>query len=316
MSLSRRLGAGFCSLVLTAACGGDAGGPASDDAGGEGGSAGDGGGTGGSGQSQGGSAQGGGPDVPIQAEDGAAYIEQVASLFCGGLADCCADAGFAFSEQTCLAFLSGSANLDGLTYDRAAGEACLAELQSLLGNCGGEGASLVCPGVFLGSTELGEPCDQDAECVPSDLGDVSCEFVGSSFDERMCVVNIRAGEGDPCVDTCFEASGNWYCLPKGPGPDSETPERGQCYLNDGLHCDTSTLECVPTLDRGEDCTFSEDCGAFAVCDGTCEAGLAEGTECVDFGECQEGLICSFEEQVCRPGEAENLEEACTSLGGQ
>lgn len=259
---------------------------------------------------------GSGTTGPITAETPEQYFAAFADLFCAGLAECCGEAGFEFSEEYCRSLLAGAAaTTEGLTYDRAAGESCLNDLQGRIGGCASTGP-LICNGVFLGTVELGGECDQDADCVPSELGEMSCEIVGSQATSEICVVNIRAGEGEPCVESCFVGSSVRSCLNAVPGSDDGNPERGKCYADDELFCDSQTLTCVPTFERGEACYGSHECGAYAVCDGVCVDGRGEGEECFAFSECQEGLLCSIEENTCDADPAAPLEGACSTFSGQ
>jgi len=127
----------------------------------------------------------------------------------------------------------------------------------------------------------------------------------------ITVVQIRAGVGDPCVETCFNGTSVRSCTNAVSGADDGNPERGQCHLNDGLMCQSSTLTCVPTLERGAACEWSEDCGAYATCDGICMDGRVEGEPCSAFSECQEGLDCSVDSDTCEPGDRLRLEATCS-----
>ncbi len=264
--------------------------------------------TGTGGGSSAGSTSGG---AESSAPDADSFLSQYADLLCSGLATCCESAGFAFSAAACRSFLSladAQQSLADVSYDRQAAERCLDRLKSSAEACL-PNEETICDSVFLGNAKPGDVCTQDTECAPSSHGSVTCDTPNFTSEDSICLVDVRAGLGEPCVKTCFESDSLWACSYEPTGDPPPDFEQGECYRNDGLTCDATSLRCVETRALGEPCVDSNECGANASCDSVCVAGAGEGEPCSDVGGCAPGTLCN--EGTCAPEADASLEFVCS-----
>lgn len=227
------------------------------------------------------------------------------SAYCDLLAPCCAMAKLPSDGAQCRAFAGAFAA--AATYDRASGEACLAEMRAAAGkpNFCSEGlqtSSDACDRVFGGSggtAKPGESCSDDDDCAPSTEGKVDCR---SSFvmgtEVRKCQIQLRGKDGDtPCVGT-VEGSVTTY-----PGSaNADIPVRGYlCHVSDGLRCDGTTRTCARFKAIGEACTGSStECVSNAYCDVAqrmCADRKAVGSMCTGQ-QCALGSTCDSTTRTC------------------
>jgi hypothetical protein len=243
--------------------------------------------------------------------------------YCSLLAPCCKMAGLPGGDGAQCRMLLGALT-PASSYDKAAGEACLAELSAASAKPGfcqtGASGSDACGRVFesnsnRGSKKPGEDCMQDADCAPSSEGKVDCRsrfVMGAELSK--CQVQIRGKEGDnPCVGT-VDGNVTSY-LTTGSNPDI-LPRGYLCHVADGLRCDTATAACVKIKVAGEMCSggFSE-CAKTTFCDSAirmCVDRRPVGGACATSSQCAEGGTCDTTMRVCVAQLGDGA--ACTSSG--
>jgi hypothetical protein len=253
---------------------------------------------------------------------GAGSQEAFVASYCDLFTPCCAKAGLRSDGQQCKLFLGAFAPQG--TYDKQAGEACLAEVKAASAKADfcddTETASAACDKVFgdpSGSKKPGETCESDTDCAASSEGKVDCasSFSGTA-QVRKCQVQVRGKAGDqPCVGT-VEGSSTFSNVAL-----DDVPAKGYlCHDKDGLRCDSKSNSCVAYKAVGEACTsngFDRDCVSAAYCDTVqkkCAERKVAGAACTDSGsfsqhECTMGNYCS-EAKTCMAQAAEG--GACTS----
>jgi hypothetical protein len=244
-----------------------------------------------------------------------------ASAYCDLLKPCCAMANLSTDGKQCqLLFgaFGGQAR-----YDKAAGEACLAETRAIAGSADFCTTGLdvpACDRVFVsgGKKQPGETCTDDEDCAPSSEGEVTCDlmFGTGGAQIRKCQVQVKGKEGDkPCVAT---KDGN---VTSGNVSLDDIPPRGYvCHVADGLRCDSITDSCVKLKLSGEACSGADsECVRTAYCDddqmpARCADRKVVGASCTpsfDSG-CAAGAWCSDSTRMCAAQVA--LGAACTQSG--
>jgi hypothetical protein len=235
---------------------------------------------------------------------GAGSADAFIASYCDLLSPCCSKAGLRSDGQQCRLFFG---LVPKSSYDKQAGEACLAEERAKAGNpefCqsnGGGGESPSCAKVFgekAGSMKPGETCDSDNDCAASSEGKVACATAFSGGGQiRKCQVQVRGKAGDkPCVASVEGISRLFNTSV------DDVPSKGYlCYDADNLRCDSTSSSCVPFNTAGETCTssFNGECAAGTYCDDTtkkCTAQKALGAMCSDDGfsshsQCAAGGYC-------------------------
>jgi hypothetical protein len=255
---------------------------------------------------------GGGAGTP------SAFGNSFATAQCDLLRTCCAetdapvdyDCEGHFREQMNLA--QQAVNAGFLQYDAAAAEECLAWFEANGSACASADAP-ACGRVFVeagggrsGGAGPGEACEFDEDCAASDEGELLCDFRPGG-EQSVCVLHVRAAEGEPCRETCEVISGGGY----GCGSavfDSATPERvGQCWRDDGVVCEERSGTCVALGTEGSECERTNECAPPYFCG---DADDGQGTRiCRQPG--YEGAPCERGvEGACGPDRFCNEEGAC------
>jgi hypothetical protein len=244
---------------------------------------------------------------------GAGNKDQFLAQVCDEYADCCVAAGRPGDGAQCRAFYAAFAPPN---YDQAAADACLAEIRALGGDkCDFSRSTPSCEKVFSsgGSAQPGEACEDDADCAPSDEGEVECasDFTIDAT-VQQCQVRVTGVAGStPCVGT---VDGN---VTFSSGTAEGIPAMGYlCHIADGLTCDSTTGACQALAAVGEPCAGFDGCVTSAYCDfasGSCLERKALGEPCGTDDECQEGGYCdqsAATDSTCLASRAQG--EACTT----
>lgn len=228
---------------------------------------------------------GGDDDGPATGQTGPVasdnFVTQLASALCGNVGGCCQEAG--------------------LGYDRAA---CETALEALYGGL----LAAVTSSADFDPVLAGECVEQvrtdAASCALHNLGGEACAdvFAGVFADPR--------GEGEACGQSCERTMSGTNCYIHG-------SDSGECYREEGLYCEPTTLVCTRLVSNGAECTVSEACENGYCDSGACAAPLAEGGDCGFEDEaCADGLICSAASGQCSPRAANGVpcffEEDCMS----
>jgi hypothetical protein len=256
--------------------------------------------------------------LSLSCGDDADSASGFAASYCQLIQPCCAMASLRTDGQQCQLFfglVGGQA-----TYNKQAGEACLAEARAAASKpdfCTklDNAEPSVCDQVFggTGKKQPGETCNDSDECAPSTEGSVQCEsnFSIGGNEVRKCQVVVKGKEGDkPCVGT---QEGNFT---SGNVNLDDVPPKGYlCHVAEGLRCDTSTDTCTKLKAVGEACLGNSECVRTAFCEGTtdkCTDRKAIGATCMpSFAneECVAGAWCSETARMCAAQVADG--GACT-----
>ena len=245
--------------------------------------------------------------VSLSCGDDADSASGFAAAYCDLIQPCCAMAKLRTDGQQCRLLFGAFGGQS--TYNKQAGEACLAEARAAAGMPGFcEGIESdepsACDQVFSsgGSKQPGEACKESDECAPSTEGSVECQssFGIGGAEIRKCQVVVKGKEGDkPCVGT---QEGNFT---SGNVNLDDVPARGYlCYVRDGLRCDSTSDTCVKLKAVGEACLGNSECQRTAYCEGTmdrCTQRKAVGGACMPSfvnEECAAGAWCSEATNMC------------------
>jgi hypothetical protein len=239
--------------------------------------------------------------------------EAFAESYCDLLEPCCGMAGLSTSGQACRSLVS--LGLSSSSFDKGAGDACLAELRAAAARADfcqtfGSQEPASCEKAFgtnNGTKKVGETCDFDDDCAPSSEGPTGCGHAfagGMSIDK--CQLQLQGKAGDkPCAGTVEGAvtTGN---------VGAEVPERAfLCNTADGVRCDSATDACVALKMIGDACTGSSgECVSGAYCDGTqrkclarkpaggaCKMDVFQSRECVEGHHCSAAGACAAQAAI-------------------
>jgi hypothetical protein len=250
---------------------------------------------------------------PIAMED---FPARFAEALCSNIGPCCQQEAHPHDVTTCYARAEAPirsevmrVQTEGRPYDAAAARSCVDTMTFLARSCYYDGASTLfedaCEPVFRGNLPEGAPCTFAEECTSG--GGCGSPDGGPNTCQRT-IGPKRANAGDSCVTTCMRSatSGGIDCTV--PGPDAPTPG-DQCYVEDGLFCESSTYLCTPTPLLGQACMGSP-CRGEAYCEsGACVPKRTSGP-CSDWGEtCASTAYCDRETWQCQPRKA--LGETCS-----
>jgi hypothetical protein len=161
--------------------------------------------------------------------------------------------------------------IDGFAYDATAAGNCIATLQGRTKACVVVPA-VPCPGLFVGTLQLGEACTDSSQCAQSGGRTVTCVSpppMGAAGSASVspatmtCGYAIHGQAGEACARTCdSDSTSDVGCSSF--GGDVSLPA---CYETDGFRCDEATLVCVKVSRVGEACSPPEICVTGARCDG-------------------------------------------------
>jgi len=209
--------------------------------------------------------------------------------FCDALRPCCSAVGLRSDSQFCRIAVGASLPQ---AYDAAAGQACLALVQSSSADpatCLADPvASEACRPVFApnGPRGPGETCERDSDCM-SPQGDVFCVSVTVSSGQtvRKCQAVLTGQLGDmPCGNPADDVAATLFV----------------CRASEGVRCEGNA--CVSLSAAGGACTLTSDCVAEAYCDFGlgCVMRKAADAACIGADECLPGLHCSDTTATCVP----------------
>ncbi len=261
------------------------------------------------------------------------FIDRLVGRFCELKASCTGQAGFRGSPCTALkdrypTFLARQrlrlVELGRLQFDGIAAAQCLQAM-----DCGilaeivplgaphrtnqVQPAPEPCARIFHGALEMGQGCQDDAECATGACWGCPGTCRAPVARGAKCSVDSVCGVDDTCIDaTCEEAA------PRGPGQACVTTYG----CTEGYSClgfpNTSPNKCVPALKAGDACTFFCDQEWLACVKGKCQQA-AIGAPCTDGTDCPSGAYCQADiagTQRCWPYRS-NLEPcgagACPSV---
>lgn len=218
-----------------------------------------------------------------------------AKSYCAALVPCCNDSRR--TSDDCAAVLGASKS--DFDFDRAKGDACVAELQSKRGTaalCANVATAAPSCSAALkehsGDKKAGEACAKRGDCASSDEGKVTCTLESGG---SVCELTIVGKEGDaPCVGT-LDAD----ALVE---PVSPRPARGfTCAYDAGLYCDRAKGACAKVGAVGSDCDpgTTRSCTKDAYCTSSskCAARAAVGASC-DGVTCVTEATCDGSTKKC------------------
>ena len=298
LNLTIAIGGTTMAVALVACTGGDSPGTGSD-AGGAGGGGGS-----------------GAPDSglgPIALED---FPARFAEALCNNIGPCCQEEGHPHDATICYTTAEAPirrevmrVQTEGRPYNPAAARSCVDTIAFLARSCYHDGVSNLfedaCNPVFREYLPEGSPCQFAEQCASGG----GCGSLDGG--PKTCAGRIgpkRAKAGDSCVTTCMRSAtlGGIDCTMPGPGAP---PSGDQCYVEDGLFCESSTYVCTPTPLLGQACMGSP-CRGDAYCEsGACVPKRTSGP-CSDWGEsCASTAFCDYNTWQCQPRKARG--ESCS-----
>jgi hypothetical protein len=251
------------------------------------------------------SATGGSPGGGSPATGGptaAEFPAQLEQLACDTLEPCCSVAQLPFDRIACLkAFnVRAVASGEGIAFDSAAAQRCLDEFKRATHDCSAFDKSQLpdCNLLTQGTLPLGAACTSSRQCAATPSGAITCYFEASATTGRCSLVETgaHAARGEGCDATCL-ADGNCEV---GASPVGSPLPSGDCYVTDGLYCDTQKQRCERIGNSGDTCSASDGCASGLVCvglvdqyttgtgelrPGTCGPPQSEGAPCGSSEEC-------------------------------
>lgn len=236
------------------------------------------------------------------------FAEQYAAAYCAAATPCCQDKGSTTDQDGCTTAsyqqLALARTTVGDSYDKTKGASCISKLKALAGkstacdtldkgidDC--LGAAKVTPAAPTGKAP-GEVCASSDDCAPQAQGEVRCQEVGLDATLKKICQNVLPGTAStsPCVgDTRQTLAVN---------EDAKLAVGTVYRCGDGLLCDSSSRNCVPSAAAGAACSFSFECTKDTFCDkGKCTAAAADGLGCADDDGCLSTSFCTSK-GVCAP----------------
>jgi hypothetical protein len=235
------------------------------------------------------------------------FASEIARAFCEEHQQCCSTAGYAAPSNCESIFLTESlrelvpAECAGGKLVPAVASECIRAYRVYASACGGndgsgdpkrasEELSAACRGVVMGTSGLGEPCENSLFCAPAPDTEVSCVQYGyDDFQTTWCMHDKRVGLGESCKSA------------------PRSPYDVKC--EEGLNCSLDRI-CIEPRPLGSRCDHWKECAQGSDCvDGECVALLALGAPCTPgTGPGCTGLSFCTEAGVCGYGSA--LGDAC------
>ncbi len=212
-----------------------------------------------------------------QSEPEDEFLGHLVQAACRGLEQCCGRFALPYSKSHCeyairLAVIDagGLSSREALTYSDGAAARCLLEVEALMAGCvmWQDYRPLSCRAVYSGAVEPGGACSQEDDCRDPAGGAGAC--LTSAGQPGHCTALRPSSEGGLCQTTCALAGGVLLCDPE---VDPGAPETSFCLQEDNLFCGAA---------------------------GTCAKLGGRGAPCRTSVECQGGLWCNTEKQLCAP----------------
>ncbi|MBN2574513.1 MAG: hypothetical protein JXP73_08095 [Deltaproteobacteria bacterium] len=223
--------------------------------------------------------------VPLALGCGKSDAEKFNDAYCAEVAKCCAQAGMPADGKTCHLVMSFLASYG--SYDSAAGDACLAEMQAQVSAgtfCSGSSSSAdsPCDSVYgsgsSGTKQVGEKCDFDNDCAGGTEGKATCEY---DFDSGVGTCKALGEVGAPCEST-FDCVDSAYCDYDSDLCAARVAAGGACTLGseclDGYYCPSGTNQCTAQKENGAACTSFSECRSSTCDGGTCKSSGLENPD--------------------------------------
>jgi hypothetical protein len=248
----------------------------------------------------------------------------VAKSLCEGLATCCQGIGQVVDVAACQVRMQSEINLSNETastrYDSALGGQCIVDVRAAMASCYSLDDIASCEEMFVGTVALGGVCSGSRDCAPPANGKAACSYSSTSGVSTCTAAapDLKAALGQSCSGTCTSDGGSAICSgivsSVGNGPPAGA---ANCYVNDGLHCDSATWTCQPLVEAGGRCEDSSTCVTSAMCDYTvdqCVPKAAVGAACSYSAECVPNAYCAAN-TICQPkrsdGQACSMSDECS-----
>jgi hypothetical protein len=251
-------------------------------------------------------------DSQSEAAAAASFVSQFAEALCDSVAPCCMANVVSFDHGACIVAatelvqseLVAPAAKVGATYDRVAGQACIAGMVATAQACDDLSApsqswATACSAVFTGQKQAGESCASTPDCAPAPSGgSVTCVpwsttvVTDGGFSTQtgsVCQVVLPAVVGAPCQ---LVTGSNSVPGSPAPGPlyNCDPTTHGNLTCGDGQTCQAR-------VGVGDVCEEDTDCVASAYClyDGGDTSACAErvpiGQPCAGETGCVAGAYC-------------------------
>jgi hypothetical protein len=258
---------------------------------------------------------------PVAAED---FVAQWAATVCDAVEPCCQASKYGWDRQGCLAKTASlvSAQVDAastasVTWDAEAAGKCIAGTRRDYAGCNPPidmELDAVCRSVLLGHKQTGETCSSSIQCVAPTNGQGSCEAIpadGGTGYQQVCTARpslyARAKLGDACTQNCeYLGKDHVRCYGSvgtdGDAGATDAAMLANCFRNDGLHCDKTTLRCVALAPSGASCSANAECADGLACvSGKCATPPSTGASCTPVSGCAAGLYCDTRKYICMDG---------------
>lgn len=239
------------------------------------------------------------------------FLHDFVSIYCDGLAPCCAASALPFDAEGCAKVASTlQAPAEGPDFFPGAADECLADVSLWMTACGEGPGPESCRRVFSGSVPAGGACTGSEECQHSEQDYATCY-------EGTCRIVPPSETGQPCGKDAVTATEYFMC--SGPALYCDISDytcRSAAGLGSvcnppqcayGSICDPETKICVQNPKAGEPC--SGGCALEAYCNAStklCAPRTALGAACTQFDECAIGLCTSGKCQIdyghCMPAD--------------
>lgn len=220
--------------------------------------------------------------LPLALGCGKSDSEKFNDAYCAEVAKCCGQAGMSADGKMCHQMMSFAASYG--SYNSAAGDACLAEMQAQVSAgtfCSGSDTSSdsPCDAVYgsesSGNKQVGEQCDFDDDCAGGKEGKATCVY---DFDSGVGTCQALGDVGAPCTST-FDCVDSAYCDYDSDLCAARVAAGGACTLGseclDGYYCPSSTYQCTAQNENGAACTSFSECRSGNCENGTCASSGLE-----------------------------------------
>jgi len=224
-------------------------------------------------------ASGGGADVlgtDALSPGAQAYVNAYLQPYCTRLAECCAQAGLAYSGiGACEAYELGFVKYLDDGSEVIVPSVIQTVLDQIKTSCDQPSYALIVA-TTDGTRTSGQPCVAVDQCA----GTPALCLDGT------CMTPPRGKAGDGCAVTCDDNTDCKWGTSGGKSPNAV------CYDQDGLRCDSTTNTCVAVTAVGKACTEYAECGTHAEClNGICQAYAQVGQECNNGRYCDSSHAC-------------------------
>jgi len=249
------------------------------------------------------------------------FLGHLVQAACRGLEQCCDRFALSYSKSHCeyavrLAIIDNGdlSSRQTMTYRENAAARCISEVEALMASCvmWQDYRPLSCQAVYSGPVEPGGACSHEDDCRDPAGGVATC--LATFGQPSRCTELHSSPEGGVCATTCSLAGGVLFCDPAVNPAEVDT---SYCLGEDNLFCSTAG-RCMKLGGRGAACRTSSECQGGLWCNTEkqlCAPRLLAGSACPSSDACVHGTRCR--DGLCQAANADGAhcttDQSCAGL---